>query len=62
MELVPGETLRARLDREGRLQPSVAADLVRRLALTLASLGREKVVHGDVKPSNVLVAEGATRS
>lgn len=58
MELVPGETLRARLDREGRLQPSVAADLVRRLALTLASLGREKVVHGDVKPSNVLVAEG----
>ncbi len=58
MELVAGETLRARLDREGRLDPREAAAIVHRLAETLDALAQRRVVHGDLKPSNVIVGRG----
>lgn len=58
MDLVPGETLRARLDRHGRLPPAEAAAIGRVLAGALAGLARAGVVHGDVKPENVVLAPG----
>jgi serine/threonine-protein kinase len=60
MDLVPGETLRACLDRRGgRLPLAEAAATARGLAQTLAALARAGVVHGDVKPENVVLSPGA---
>jgi eukaryotic-like serine/threonine-protein kinase len=58
MDLVPGETLRARLDRLGRLPVREAAGVGRALAQGLAGLARRGIVHGDVKPSNVVLGQG----
>jgi serine/threonine-protein kinase len=55
MELLDGETLSERLDREGRLHPSEAV----RIALDVLSVLRVAhavdVVHRDVKPANVFL-------
>ena len=56
MELVPGPTLRDVL-RDGPLGPAVTADVGRQLALALAHAHGAGVLHRDVKPANVLVAE-----
>lgn len=56
MDLVPGETLRSRLDRDGRLAPGEAALICRALASTLGALSEADVVHGDLKPANVILA------
>lgn len=56
---VPGHTLRARLDAtpSGRLEQLEAARLARGLVRSLAALAEAEVVHGDVKPSNLVLAE-----
>ncbi len=56
MEFVPGEPLSSLLSREGRLPPSRVADLVVSLCRGLAAAHAAGVVHGDIKPSNVLIA------
>lgn len=55
MDLLAGETLRARLDRVGHLPVRDAALVGRALAQTLAALDRRGVVHGDLKPSNIVL-------
>jgi serine/threonine-protein kinase len=55
MELVDGEDLRARVRRDGPVPPAVAADVVGQVADALAYLHGHGVVHGDVKPGNLLV-------
>jgi serine/threonine protein kinase len=55
MELVGGESLRARLDRRGRMAPGVALGVVRQLAEALVALHSADYVHGDVKPGNVML-------
>ncbi|MEZ4409898.1 MAG: serine/threonine-protein kinase [Polyangiales bacterium] len=57
MELLSGETLSERLRRDGPLPPSDAADLALPLLAALAVVHRARVVHRDVKPSNVFVEE-----
>lgn len=59
MQLVEGETLAARLEREGALDPAV----VRHIALSVAScvgaahgLG---IVHRDLKPTNIMLTDGS---
>ncbi len=54
MELIEGETLEQRL-RGGSFEPREAAELTRKLAAALAYAHQQKVVHRDVKPSNVLL-------
>ena len=55
MPFVEGETLRARLAREGRLPVHVAVQLAREMADALDHAHRNGIVHRDVKPENVLL-------
>ena len=55
MELIDGEDLRRRLRRDGPVPPAVAANLVGQLAGALAYLHGRGIVHGDVKPGNLIV-------
>ena len=55
MGYVEGETLAARLEREGRLDRAAALRILGELADALAFAHREGVVHRDVKPENILL-------
>jgi serine/threonine protein kinase/regulator of sirC expression with transglutaminase-like and TPR domain len=56
-DLVDGEPLADRLAREGPLAPREAAELIRRVALALEHAHRHEVLHRDLKPDNVLLAQ-----
>ena len=58
MELVEGETLEARLCREGPLPPFLALDVVAQTARALSAAELQGLVHRDLKPSNLMLADG----
>jgi tetratricopeptide (TPR) repeat protein len=60
MAYLPGESLRARLEREGQLPVEDAVRITREAAEALAAAHREGVVHRDIKPENLLIADGRT--
>ena len=53
-EHIPGESLRARLEREGRLEPAEAIRAVLQVLDGLATIHAAGVLHLDVKPENVI--------
>jgi tetratricopeptide (TPR) repeat protein/tRNA A-37 threonylcarbamoyl transferase component Bud32 len=62
MELAEGRTLRALLDEEGPLPEPRLRDVGRQIAEALAAIHAAGAVHGDVKPSNVIIdASGVAR-
>ena len=57
MEYVRGRTLRELLDERRRLQPLEALAIMEQMLAAIAAAHRAGLVHRDVKPENVLVAE-----
>jgi eukaryotic-like serine/threonine-protein kinase len=55
MELLEGESLRALLDREGRLAPKMALDYTLQMLDGLEAAHAIGVVHRDLKPDNVFI-------
>ncbi|MCU0621413.1 MAG: protein kinase, partial [Gemmatimonadales bacterium] len=58
MPFVDGETLRARLARDGPLPQREALRYLRELCDALAKAHRAGVVHRDIKPENIFLADG----
>ena len=58
MPFIAGESLRARLSREGELPTPAALHILRDIASALAYAHRHAIIHRDIKPENVLLAEG----
>ena len=58
MPYAEGESLRPRLDREGKLPVDAALAIVRDVASALACAHGRGIVHRDVKPENVMLHEG----
>ena len=64
MELVKGETLEARVRRDGPMPLAVALEAIEQAARALAAAEACGVVHRDIKPSNIMLesdASGALR-
>ena len=58
MPFVVGETLRARLEREGELPVTDALRILRDVATAAAHAHAHGIVHRDIKPENVLLSNG----
>src|SRR4051812_20306964 len=55
MELVDGETLEAKVRREGPLPLALALEVIEQTARALAAAEKCGVVHRDIKPSNIML-------
>jgi serine/threonine-protein kinase len=58
MPLVEGETLRSRLERDGRLPIDQALQITREIADALGYAHERGITHRDVKPENILLERG----
>jgi serine/threonine protein kinase len=60
MEYVEGESLGARLDRDGRMAHAEAVRLIVQVAQGLHRAHKQGLVHRDVKPDNILITRDGT--
>lgn len=56
MELLDGETLQARLERQGRLTLAEARETLAGIAVALRAAHARRIIHRDLKPANVFFA------
>ena len=55
MELVDGESVQDRLDREGKLPVREAIDIVQQVAEGLRRAQEQSIIHRDIKPDNIML-------
>src|SRR5947199_512312 len=55
MELVGGETLEARIRRDGPMPLALALEVIEQTSRALAAAEKRGVVHRDIKPSNIIL-------
>jgi serine/threonine protein kinase/Tfp pilus assembly protein PilF len=60
MELVEGETLEAKVRREGPMPLALALEVIEQAARALAAAEKCGVVHRDIKPSNIMLESDAS--
>src|SRR5690606_17940527 len=58
MEYLTGETLAARIDRAGRLEPQLALEIAQQILLGLQAAHASKVIHRDLKSENIFLCTG----
>jgi hypothetical protein len=56
MEFVEGETLESLIRRSGRLEVELALEIATQVAAGLAAVHKQKLVHRDIKPGNIMVS------
>ncbi len=55
MEFIDGQTLSERIDRDGPVPDREAREIARQICAGLAQAHRQGVIHGDLKPGNILI-------
>src|ERR1039457_3485272 len=55
MEFIDGQTLSERIDRDGPVPEREAREVARQICAGLGQAHRQGVIHGDLKPGNVIV-------
>src|SRR5262249_2624186 len=55
MDFVEGETLERLIKRSGRLEVNLALEIVSQVATGLEAIDEQKLVHRDIKPTNIMV-------
>jgi serine/threonine protein kinase len=58
MEFVEGETLEKLIKRSGRLEVKLELEIATQVAAGLAAVHKQKLVHRDIKPGNIMVSLG----
>jgi serine/threonine-protein kinase len=58
MPFIPGESLRARLDRDRQLSVDDAVQITIEVASALDYAHRQGIIHRDIKPENILLEDG----
>src|SRR6266481_4651893 len=62
MELVEGETLEARVRREGPLKPELALEIAIQVTRALVAAAAQGLIHRDLKPGNIMLTRGNATS
>src|SRR6201998_4748893 len=62
MEFVEGETLEKLIKRSGRLEVKLALEIATQVTAGLAAVHKQKLVHRDIKPTNIMVRLKEERS
>ena len=57
MEFVDGESLSARLERQGRIPAADALEIVAQVAAALDHANEHMLIHRDIKPANILLTQ-----
>src|ERR1700751_4403579 len=57
MEFIDGETLEARVAREGPLKPPEALNIALQVTRALAVAAKQQLVHRDLKPTNLMLVD-----